>query len=710
MNATRSDRPTIPPGGAIVVTFLVVTGTVFFLLAPSAWPTVLLDGITALLLLAPAALAGMWLVPLLGLDEVPLRWHLLLGGVLGIGLLSLLVLLGGLAGALHRALWVGILAGCAVLGVLRLRSLRASSAAGVTRARSKEKPSWLWLLPAPFLALALASAANAPGFLWSEEGFGYDVLEYHLQMPKEYFHAGRITYAPHNVYANFPANVEMLFLLGMILVQEDVDAGTLAHMIHLLLGGGFVFAAWVAGCEWSRRGGLVAALVAGTAGWVPYLSGLAYVELGLLCFGMTAMAVVVAAWRRHGTARPDPWTPLRAGLVAGLVAGLACGCKYTAVAFVGLPIAVAVFLAPRLGAGACVRAAGCFLVGLVITFAPWLGKNGMMTGNPVFPLGQSIFSAQPPGWDEDSDTQWQQGHAPRESKRTVGARLTALWRSLPGDHYQRFGPMMFLLPIVGWMWRARAAKPGAQRAALDRHGRSIDVDDRGTPTPVGSPPSPADHGIAGILVVVLVIQVLIWLFASHLFARFGVVMMIPLSLLAGYFAATCDKRGDRLFVGLLIAGAGWNGAFAVRLHRAEAPGGAPASLIYTGQLPGYDYFREVNEGLSNDAHILLVGDARAFYFRRAVDYAVVFNRQPLAEAVRGAPGPEAVLASLRARGYSHVLVHWLEVDRLRRTYGFPPEISEELFDRLEKAGLTRVADFAHAARDERYVTLYRVPR
>lgn len=709
MKATRPDRPTIPPAGAVAVTFFVITGAGFFLLAPSAWPTALLDGITAALLLGPAALAGLWLVPLLGLSEVPIRWHLLLGGVLGIGLLSLLVLIGGLAGALHREIWVGVLAGCAVLGVLRLRALKAAVRDGEFRKGNTEKTSWLWLLLAPFLALALAAAANAPGFLWSEEGFGYDVLEYHLQMPKEYFDAGRIQYAPHNVYANFPANVEMLFLLGMILMQEDVDAGTLAHMIHLLLGAGFVFAAWVAGCEWSRRGGLVAALVAGTAGWVPYLSGLAYVELGLLCFGMTAAAVVVAGWHRHGTAGADCWTPLRAALVAGLVCGLACGCKYTAAAFVALPIAVALLLAPRPG-GARVRSLGCFLLGLVVTFAPWLGKNGMMTGNPVFPLAQSIFGAQPRGWDEGSDTQWRQGHAPKESERAAGARLTAWWRNLPGDHYQRFGPMMFLLPIVGWLWRKRAAESAPPtRVKLDMHGGSNGVADRGPPPPVGIPPSPADHRIAGALVVVLVIQTIVWLFASHLYARFAVVMMIPLSLLAGYFAARCATRYAHLFTAFLIAGAAWNTVFAVRLHRAEAPGGAPASLIYRGQLPGYDFFRVVNEELPADAHILLVGEARPFYFRRALDYAVVFNRQPLAEAVRSAAGPEELMAWLRTRGYSHVLVHWLEVDRLRRTYGFPPEITEALFEQLEKAGLARVTDFANPAHGGQYVTLYRVP-
>ena len=93
----------------------------------------------------------------------------------------------------------------------------------------------LWLVAAPFVSLALLAASDAPGFIWQEEGFGYDVLEYHLQVPKEYLQEGRIQYLPHNVYANFPANVEMLYLLAMIVLDDVYDVGIVANMIHLML-------------------------------------------------------------------------------------------------------------------------------------------------------------------------------------------------------------------------------------------------------------------------------------------------------------------------------------------------------------------------------------------------------------------------------------------------------------------------------------------
>ncbi|MEZ6084911.1 MAG: hypothetical protein R3E58_13500 [Phycisphaerae bacterium] len=83
----------------------------------------------------------------------------------------------------------------------------------------------------------------------------------------------------------------------------------------------------------------------------------------------------------------------------------------------------------------------------------------------------------------------------------------------------------------------------------------------------------------------------------------------------------------------------------------------------------------------------------AFYFQRAGDYCVVFNRNPFAEAVEDASSPEAVSDWLRKRGYTHVLVHYSEMQRLRGSYGFWESITPSLFEQLVDAGLKGVAQF-----------------
>ena len=62
----------------------------------------------------------------------------------------------------------------------------------------------------------------------------FDVLEYHLEGPKDYYQAGRISYLPHNVYTNMPFGVEMLHLLGMQ-VMADWWWGALAGQLLVAL-------------------------------------------------------------------------------------------------------------------------------------------------------------------------------------------------------------------------------------------------------------------------------------------------------------------------------------------------------------------------------------------------------------------------------------------------------------------------------------------
>ncbi|MBU0717410.1 MAG: hypothetical protein KJ749_04105, partial [Planctomycetes bacterium] len=242
----------------------------------------------------------------------------------------------------------------------------------------------------------------------------------------------------------------------------------------------------------------------------------------------------------------------------------------------------------------------------------------------------------------------------------------------PGDPLQRFGPLILLLGTVGLLGHRR-----------DR----IDL----------------------ILCVILISQVGVWLFATHLFARFAVVLLIPLVLLAGrvFIGSTSKYRVGAVCL-LIAIGAGWNLTFAAKLIANERATGAPASLIYDGELPGFEYFKTINHELPAGARLLLVGDAKAFYFQRNVDYCVAFNRSSFAEAVRQAEDEQEVVTWLRSRGYTHVLVNWSEIRRLRSTYGFAPEVNEGLFDRLASTGLSIVEEFIHPQTGARYVTLYKV--
>jgi hypothetical protein len=632
----------------------------------------------------------------------------MLGAGLGLGFTALLVLVLGTAGAMHPWLLKTLLCAGAAAGVLRARTLmvRAPVERAVSQAEAgtdhNAKWVYLWLLAVPFLVLSLLAASKAPGFVWKEEGFGYDILEYHLQLPREYLDAARITYLPHNVYANFPANVEMLYLLAMIVHGNTPEIGTVANTVHLTLGALAVCGAWLTGRMWSPKAGIVAGVAMATVGWLPYLSGLAYVENGMLLFGMLAAASLFQAVRMQaavgsshhpergpaepGNARtrtrghPTPGTantPRRWLVVAGVMAGFACGCKYTAVPMIAVPLGLCALLVPGRAVAGRLADGLIFALATLATFAPWLIKNQAMTGNPVFPLANDVFQASPDGWGPDETQHWNAGHTPAPHERSAAHRLRLLWQHILNDKHQRFGPALFLIALGGLCAR--------------RLGR----DD-------------------AVLVLMLAVQLAVWILATHLYARFAVVLLIPLTLLAARAlgAARSPLRNATIVV-LLAAGSALNAVFAAQLQLADSPGDARASLLYDGKVPGFEYLGVVNRDLPPDARILLVGEARAFYFRREVRYCVVFNHNPFLEQLLGPNSAAGVLAWLRARDFTHVLVHWGEIGRLASSYGFSPAVEpRELagwFDRLTDAGLKHLYGSPHPTRETRFVDLYEVP-
>jgi hypothetical protein len=336
-----------------------------------------------------------------------------------------------------------------------------------------------------------------------------------------------------------------------------------------------------------------------------------------------------------------------------------------------LPLLPAVILLAGRGIRLRTANAGLFLLASIISFSPWLIKNAVMTGNPVFPLANHLFRAEPPGWNAESTARWNEGHHPAPDERSMSARLNAFWRHVPGDPVQRFGPALLLLAIM-----ALAARPQ----------------------------SPCDVA----LLVILLTQMAVWLFATHLYARFAVVLLIPLSILGGRAMLNRDRSISACALIVLCLGAAWNFYHTARLMAHESMHGAHASWFYDGRIKGFEYLDYVNNQLPEDSKILLIGEAKGFYFRRPIVYTVVFNESPFVNALRSADRPSDVLRWLSDRGCTHVLMHWSEIERLRRSrYGFPEEVNPDLLNHLVQAGLRKIRDF-NLPDGRPYVTLYEV--
>jgi len=202
-----------------------------------------------------------------------------------------------------------------------------------------------------------------------------------------------------------------------------------------------------------------------------------------------------------------------------------------------------------------------------------------------------------------------------------------------------------------------------------------------------------------IAVAAFIAQTILWSFTTHLYARIAVPMLIPLVVLAASSADAVKTRLPRTVYALVLIGGllfnliNMGGLYVEHLYRGgggKLPVEGATELFTEGVAAGHHHVKIINEELSKGAKVLVVGDAKAFYFQRPVDYCVVFNRNPFVEAIRHAGTPQDVVDWLRRQGYTHVYVNWIEIQRLHKSaYGFEPEITPECFDRLTQFGLRR---------------------
>jgi len=640
----------------------------------------LYDGIMAFLVLLSAGGYGYAALRRCLPAKTPAPLALATATGLGLGLLSIAVMIVGsvFGGALTAAVWWPVIGvGVVAAGIQAHRPLRGLRLPGRLDLRSG-----VWALLAAAAGFWLAGALMPAGWIGNLTMDAYDVLEYHLQLPREHYQAGRVQTLPHNVYSHYPLGAEMLFLLGMCLRGGPYEGMYLAKLLHgafaaVAIGGiASGLGGWRGSASESERAddgedvrARAAAVLLATAPWVLYLSWLAMAELAQLCY--LALALV---WLRQWMARPTA----RSAAIIGATCGAACGAKYLSVGLIAAPV-----LAVMGGAAATQgrRWAQVLLAGGVAlaVFSPWLIRNAAATGNPVFPLATSVFGRG--HWDEQSARRWRDGHSP-ERRPPVP----------PPPDYRPGPPSPSRLQHLAEFCFGRpphqADPPVTAAVMILLAGTFLTMALRPRSTPAWD----------WALLAVLALQVAAWAaWTRGMPGRFISISLAPICLLAGGGLSRLARVRDLPLLGrisgggrfsglapaavLLVASAGWNLAWARRYWRIENVGWIdPRHLVVLpAGLPGnifgrqLRYYRSAN-ALPPGSRVLLVGEARAFYFPPHTAYATLFDAQPIAGALAGDAHPGEVVRRLRRMGVTHVFVAWAEIVRLSRTYGWPADL------------------------------------
>lgn len=670
MSAGEPQPESPPRPGNVYLPAIVLLGVAVVLatrLGPAVWITLIEQGSLTLAVVAAGMGWGSWLVVGLGLGRRRPLQQVCLSAGLGLGVLGLLTLGLGLAGALDRwSAWLLIVTGW-VIGLLRLSGRGPRPDAEPPRAGpvpNRWAVTLVLLTLAVPLSIGMFGATLPPGLLWIGESLGYDVLEYHLQGPREWFDAGRIHFLPHNVYTSFPQQMEVLYLLLMHLAGGPLAGAVPAQLLHAAMGilAVMSIAAWTP-TGWGRW---VALIASGSVPWVAYLGCLAYVELGVLLMGALTAGLVLDQFRDDAGSRG------RLALAAGLCGGLAGGCKYTAVALVPALLAVSWLFSAAGTRAVGPRRLALFGTGALLAFSPWLVRNWAWTGNPVYPFAYGWFDGR--AWSPEQADQWARGHRLPPAQDTLAGRGQLVVREWLASRL--FGPGLAVLALIGLI-------VGRSRPAV-------------------------------LLALWAALMLLAWATLTHMPGRFIVPVVVPLALLAGQVGPRGPAGGwvrwaGRIAIGLAaLAGVTNSVTLAGLYHRHDTLWGTgPVGLgALPGETRGLAAIHPVREVLPPAGRVWLVGEARAFYLPDHVHYTVVFSRDPWLEYARDRSPAEAV-AWLRTQDVTHVVFSWNEIERLRASYGFPALVTREWAARLADAGLRRITPPADAAPGETEV--YEVP-
>ncbi|AMV38826.1 ArnT family glycosyltransferase [Planctomyces sp. SH-PL62] len=504
---------------------------------------------------------------------------------------------------------------------------------------------WRWGRPRFEPGAAIAAAVVSPFVVLMLLGsmlpaIDFDVLSYHLQGPKEYYQAGRIAFLPHNVYTNMPFGVEMLHLLGMEILGDWWWGGLVGQLLVALYAPcAAVLIASTASRLGTWRAGCLAALIYVSTPWIYRLGVIAYVEGPLNCYQAALLWAFV-----KGRRSPEP-SPTRLWAMLGFLAGGAMACKYTAILPSVIPFGVISVVEAWRGRSA--RPVVAFILGWAVVMSPWMIKNVVDTGNPVYPLAYPVFGGR--DWTEARELQWSRAHGPRPitwplfrySLIEVAGRSD--WQS---PLYAAFAPLAFL--------------------------------------------NPRFRRVSAWLAIYLAWMFVSWWFLTHRLDRFWLPMLPAAAVMAGLGADWTKSLAWRFVrAGVL--------ALAVATNLAFVSTALSGLNEWTGDLEFLrnDIPRRLNgplaaidANLPPNAKILLIGQAAVFHVRHPVLYNTVFNPETV-ETLAAGKTPEEFRRTLLDRKITHVYVDWKEIRRHRDPagYGFTDFVTPARFAEWVASGI-----------------------
>ena len=451
----------------------------------------------------------------------------------------------------------------------------------------------------------------------------FDSLVYHLTLPKIYLLEGRINYLPELIFWGMPQQQEMGQTFAMALGGTEAAIVFSWALGSLTLVGllGYLSEKFSTQVAWVALVSLLAGqTISDTLSW-------GYVEWTAMLYGFSVF-VLLDLWRSH---REDKFLWL-----AALLVGFAMGTKYTT--GILLVAALPIILLTKRGYGlkSALRDIFVFSGIALLTFSPWLIKNLLATGNPVYPLlfpsgamdihRLALYQGDP-AWGDWRDTIF------------LPWRATIWGIEAKVGYSAEIGSLMLALSPLAWIgWKERSA---AQKKTLET------------------------------ALIITLTGFILWAVAGRssrllIQTRLYFVLFPTWAILAGAGFESFSKirargvRFGRIASALVLLAFGFNlfvtGVNFTKLRVIETLIGAQTPASYRERALGtYETAMSTIAELPADSHVIMLWETRGLACIPKCEPDEVIDRWYA--DIRNYGSPEAVLDAWRTAGYTHLLFY-----------------------------------------------------
>jgi len=489
----------------------------------------------------------------------------------------------------------------------------------------------------------------------------FDALVYHLSLGQIFSAAGKIIYTPSNIFWGMPLLGEMIYLLAQLGagLSSAVFVGWLVGVIGLVGIYGYTREKFGTGPGWVSIACLLAGFTLATSiGW-------GYVDWFAMLFGI-AFIIALDLWHQSGSRKFI--------ILVGVFTGFALGAKYTAGVLLVSGAVIVLFMNPKKAITSRLLDLLLYILVAGAVFSPWLVKNLIATGNPMYPF------LEPAGAMDQFRLDFYRGNNPWGSWREILLlpiyAVTTGIEGAPGFNAS-IGPLLLGLGLLSWIgWRSR---PSKQKNALILSGLVV---------------------ITGLSVWIIASRFSEYLIQSRLY--YAIFPAAAILAGAGYHVFEYwEWKGVRFnrIVGALILLVMAINVFQISVDTISKNSLQEILALQTRQeyinnnLGWYGPTMEAINVLPNDASVLLLWEPRSLYCLPKCDPDEVLDRWIHDRHLYG--DPQDIFDRWKIDGYTHVLFHQAGADYIRRS---DDRYSEADWDALEEvlAQLPDPVDFGGA--------------